>query len=203
MIGLLGRKIGMTQLFSEKGDVIPTTVIKAGPCYVVQCKTVKKDGYSAIQIGFEKRPRANKPETNHFKKASLPPLRELREIRVEDPEKYKPGQELRVDIFRENDKVDVTGTSKGRGFAGGVKRWGWKSGPASHGSMSHRRIGSVGATTFPGRVLKGKHLPGHYGVERVTVKNLKVVRIDRENGLLFVKGAVPGAKGGLLFIRKR
>lgn len=203
MIGLLGRKIGMTQLFSEKGDVIPTTVIEVGPCYVVQCKTVKKDGYSAIQIGFEKKFHANKPETNHFKKASLSPLKELREIRVEDPEKYKPGQELRVDIFKENDKVDVIGTSKGRGFAGGVKRWGWKSGPASHGSMSHRRIGSVGATTFPGRVLKGKHLPGHYGVERVTVKNLKVVKIDTENSLLFVKGAVPGAKGGLLFIRKR
>ncbi len=203
MIGLLGRKIGMTQLFSEKGDVIPTTVIEAGPCYVVQCKTVKKDGYNAIQIGFEKKSRANKPETNHFKKASLPPLKELKEIRVEDPEKYKPGQELRVDIFRENDKVDITGTSKGRGFAGGVKRWGWKSGPASHGSMSHRRIGSVGATTSPGRVLKGKHLPGHYGMEKVTVKNLKVVKIDRENGLLFVKGAVPGAKGGLLLIRKR
>lgn len=203
MIGLLGRKIEMTQVFSEKGEVIPVTVVEAGPCYVVQCKTEGKDGYSAIQIGLELKKRANKPEAGHFKKASLPPLKTVREIRVESPDKYKPGQELKVDIFSKDDKVDVVGTSKGRGFAGGVKRWGWKSGPASHGSMSHRRIGSVGATTSPGRVLKGKHLPGHYGVERVTVKNLKVVKVEPEKNLIFLKGAVPGARGGFLLIKKR
>jgi large subunit ribosomal protein L3 len=203
MIGLLAKKVGMTQLFGEKGDVRPVTLLETGPCYVIQKKNQKSDGYDAIQIGYEPKKKSNRPLAGHFKKANLPVLRELKEIRVKNVEEYQVGQELKVDIFAAGDWVDVVGFTRGRGFAGGMKRWGWVGGPATHGSMSHRRIGSVGCTTSPGRVLRGKHLPGHYGDEQVTVKNLKVVRVDGAKNLLFVSGAVPGPRNGILFIRKK
>ncbi len=203
MIGLLAKKLGMTQLFGEKGDVIPVTLLQTGPCYVIQKKTEKSDGYGAIQIGFEPKKKPNRALSGHFKKADLPVLKPVKEIRISNSDEYKVGQELRAEIFASGDRVDVFGYTRGRGFAGGVQRWGWHSGPASHGSMSHRRIGSVGCTTSPGRVLPGKHLPGHYGNERVTIKNLKVVRVDAQRNLVFVTGAVPGPRNGILFIRKR
>ncbi|MEO0093689.1 MAG: 50S ribosomal protein L3 [candidate division WOR-3 bacterium] len=202
MIGLLGKKVGMTQIYSEKGEVIPTTILKVGPCYVVQKKTKEKDGYEAIQIGFDKTERLNKPLTGHFKKNNVPFCKELAEIRVNNHTEFNVGQELTVSLFTLGDLVDVTGWTKGRGFSGGMKRWGWHGGPASHGSMSHRRIGSVGSNTCPGRPWRGRTLPGHYGNERVTMKNLKVVKIDPDNHLLYVKGAVPGAKNGLVIVKK-
>lgn len=202
MIGLLGKKVGMTQIYSEKGEVIPSTILRVGPCYIVQKKTKEKDGYDAIQIGFEKTERLNKPLTGHFKKNNLPLCRNLWEIKLNNHSEYNIGQELKVDIFNSGDLVTVTGFSKGRGFSGGMKRWGWHGGPASHGSMSHRRIGSVGSNTFPGRPWRGRTLPGQYGNERVTIKNLKVVKVDVDNNLLFVKGAVPGSRNGLVLVKK-
>ena len=199
--GILGKKVGMTQVFNEAGQAVPVTVIEAGPCVVVQVKTPQRDGYSAVQIGFgEKRERLfNKPQRGHFAKAGVRPLRYLRELRVEDPGAYKVGQEIKVDIFAKGERVDVTGTSKGRGFAGGIKRHGFKRGPMAHGSKYHRRPGSL-AAKGPARVFKGRKLPGHYGVERVTVQNLEVVAVDPEHNLLAVKGAVPGPRGGLLLV---
>ncbi len=200
--GILGRKVGMTQIFNEAGQAVPVTVIEAGPCVVVQVKTPQRDGYSAVQIGFgEKRERLfNKPLRGHFAKAGVRPLRYLRELRVEDPQAYQVGQEIKVDIFAKGERVDVTGTSKGRGFAGGIKRHGFKRGPMAHGSKYHRRPGSL-AAKGPARVFKGRKLPGHYGVERVTVQNLEVVAVDPEHNLLAVKGAVPGPRGGLLLVK--
>ena len=200
--GILGKKVGMTQVFNEAGQAVPVTVIEAGPCVVVQVKTPQRDGYSAVQIGFgEKRERLfNKPQRGHFAKAGVRPLRYLRELRVEDPGAYKVGQEIKVDIFAKGERVDVTGTSKGRGFAGGIKRHGFKRGPMAHGSKYHRRPGSL-AAKGPARVFKGRKLPGHYGVERVTVQNLEVVAVDPEHNLLAVKGAVPGPRGGLLLVK--
>jgi large subunit ribosomal protein L3 len=202
MIGLLGKKVGMTQIYSAKGDVIPTTILRVGPCYVVCKKTKEKDGYEAIQIGFENTDKLNKPLTGHFKKNNVPLLKELWEVRVDNLADYNVGQELTVSVFNLGDAVTVTGFTKGRGFSGGMKRWGWHGGPASHGSMSHRRIGSVGSNTCPGRPWRGRTLPGQYGNERVTIKNLKVVKIDNDNNLLYVKGAVPGPKNGIVLVRK-
>ncbi|MCD6518652.1 MAG: 50S ribosomal protein L3 [Anaerolineae bacterium] len=198
--GLLGRKIGMTRLFDEKGEVVPVTVIEAGPCYVTQIKTVERDGYNAIQIGFGHAKRLNKPERGHLK--DLPPLKHLREIRTDDVDQYQVGQVLDVSIFTPGTLVDVTGTSKGRGFAGAVKRHGFGGGPKTHGqSDRHRAVGSIGSGTTPGRVFKGLRAPGHMGNRRVTVLNLEVVRVDPERNLLLVRGAVPGPRNGLLLIR--
>jgi len=200
--GILGKKVGMTQFFTENGLAIPVTVIEAGPCVVVQKKTVESDGYQAIQLGFgEKRESLfNKPLKGHFAKNNIRPRRYLREIRVEDVDAYQVGQEIKADIFAEGEKVDVVGTSKGRGFSGGIKRHGFHRGPMAHGSKYHRRPGSLGAKG-PARVFKGRRLPGHYGVERVTVQNLEVVKVDAERNLLAVKGAVPGPKGGLVLVK--
>lgn len=205
MKGILGKKVGMTQIFDEAGNVIPVTVIEAGPCFVTQVKTKERDGYQAIQLGFEevKLKRLTKGQLGHLRKRDLPPLRYLREIRVNDVSGYEEGQKIRVSIFDVGDLVDVAGISKGRGFAGVVKRHGFKGGPKTHGqSDRHRAPGSIGQTTTPGRVYKGKRMAGHMGNERVTVQNLRVVLVDPERNLLAVKGAVPGARNGLLLIRE-
>lgn len=201
--GILGKKHGMTQIFDEKGEVIPVTVIEAGPCVVVQKKTVETDGYNAIQVGFGdvKEKKLTKPLIGHFKKAGVPFKRYLREFRLDDISGYEVGSEIKVDIFKPGDRVDVTGISKGKGFAGVVKRYGANRGPMSHGSKYHRRVGSMGATTDPGRTFKGKIMPGHMGHERVTIQNLEVVKVDPELNLLLVKGSVPGPKGSLLIIK--
>ncbi|RKO65900.1 50S ribosomal protein L3 [Desulfofundulus salinus] len=201
--GILGRKVGMTQIFNDAGQAIPVTVIEAGPCVVVQKKTPDRDGYSAIQLGFGEKPErlVNKPLKGHFAKAGVRPLRFLRELRVENVEDYQVGQEIKADVFAIGERVDVVGTSKGRGFAGGIKRHGFHRGPMAHGSKYHRRPGSLGAKG-PARVFKGRKLPGHYGVERVTVQNLEVVRVDPERNLLAVKGSVPGPRGGLLLVKE-
>lgn len=200
--GILGKKLGMTQVFSEHGKVIPVTVIVAGPCSVVQKKTVASDGYNAVQLGFDVKRESliNKPMKGHFAKASVTPVRYVRELRVEDVDNYQVGQELKADVFAAGDKVDVVGTSKGKGFAGGIKRHGFHRGPMKHGSKYHRRTGSLGAKG-PARVFKGRLLPGHLGGERVTVQNLEIVRVDAERNLLLVKGAVPGPKKGFLIIK--
>ncbi|MGB9661600.1 MAG: 50S ribosomal protein L3 [Moorellaceae bacterium] len=201
--GILGKKLGMTQVFDEAGRVIPVTVIEAGPCVVVQKKTVETDGYNALQVGFEpvvKEHRVNKPLRGHFARAKLKPFRYLRELRLENVEDYQVGQEIKVDIFSPGERVDVTGTSKGKGFAGGIKRHGFQRGPMAHGSKYHRRPGSLGAKG-PARVFKGRKLPGRMGGERVTVLNLEVIKSDAERNLLLVKGAVPGPRRGLLIIK--
>lgn len=205
MKGLLGRKLGMTRIFDESGKVIPVTVIEAGPCYVTQKKTVQNDGYSAIQIGFEEteQRKLTRPEWMRLKKVNLPPLRHLRELRMSDVSGYEVGQKLLVDLFKPGDKVDVTGLSKGRGFAGVVKRHGFGGGPATHGqSDRHRAPGSIGSGTTPGRVYKGTRMAGHMGNHTSTVQNLQVVMVDPERNLLLVRGAVPGAKNGLVLIRE-
>lgn len=203
--GILGIKLGMAQVFSDDGSVVPVTVLKAGPCIVVQKKTRDKDGYDAVQLGlveFIKPQRLNRPRTGHLKKANLPPMRFLREMLVEPDVETKVGDKVLVDTFAPNEYVDVIGVSKGRGFAGGVKRHHYRGGDASHGSMFHRAPGSIGGSSFPSRVWKGLHMPGHMGDERVTVRNLKVVKIDSDDNLLLLRGAVPGANGGYVIIRK-
>jgi len=202
MIGLLGKKVGMTQIYSDKGDVIPATILRVGPCFVVQKKTKEKDGYEALQIGFEKAEDLNKPLAGHFKKNNVTACQELAEIQVANAAEFNLGQEIKVNVFNPGEKVAVTGLTKGRGFSGGMKRWGWHCGPASHGSMSHRRPGSAGSGSSPGRVLRGRHSPGQYGNEQVTIKNLKIAKVDADNNLLFVKGAVPGSKNGLVMVKK-
>ncbi|MGQ9557156.1 MAG: 50S ribosomal protein L3 [Desulfurispora sp.] len=200
--GILGIKAGMTQIFKEDGTAVPVTVIQAGPCVVVQKKLPETDGYSAVQVGFgEKKERlVNKPLKGHFNRANIKPVRYLRELRLDDVSGYEVGQQIKVDIFAPGDKVDVVGISRGRGFAGGIKRHGFHRGPMAHGSKYHRRPGSLGAKG-PARVFKGRRLPGHYGVERVTVQNLEVVKVDPERNLLAIKGSVPGVRGGLLIIK--
>ncbi len=205
MIGLLGRKVRMTQIYSKTGKVIPVTVVKAGPCYVVQKKEVKKDGYFALQLGFEAKSNANKPYAGHFKKVNIEPMKVLQEFRIDSAEeagKYTIGQEVKADIFAEGDTIAVRGITKGKGFAGGMKRWNWHGGPASHGSTSHRRIGSVGSGTSPGHPWRGRHLPGHLGTETVTIKNLKVVKVELEQNLIYIKGAIPGSALTPVEIRK-
>ena len=203
--GLIGKKIGITQCFDEQGNVFPVTVIQAGPCTVFQKKTIKRDGYSSIQMGLIEergRKRANKPLTGHAEKAGVPPPKILREFRFIEQAEVKVGDQFFVDIFEEGEQVHITGRSKGKGFAGVVKRWGYHGGKGSHGSMFHRRPGSIGASAYPSRVFKGKKLPGHLGDNKVTVRNLVVVRTEKENNLLVVKGAIPGANGGYLLIKK-
>ena len=203
--GLLGKKVGMTQLLQDDGTVVPVTVIQAGPCVVVQKKTKQSDGYDAVQLGFVefiKPKRVDKPMTGHFKKANVAPARFTREIAVEGDEGANPGDKVMVDIFNQNERVDVIGTSKGRGFAGLIKRHHFRGGRASHGSMFHRAPGSIGASAFPSRVIKGMRMAGHLGNARVTVRNLQVARIDQENNLLFVRGAVPGPAGAYVVVEK-
>jgi large subunit ribosomal protein L3 len=193
--GILGRKIGMTQIFAENGDLIPVTVIEAEPNVILQTKTAETDGYDAIQIGFadKKESRTNKPEKGHASKANTSPKRFIREIRNVNSGEYEVGQELKVNVFAEGDVVDVTGTSKGKGFQGSIKRHNQSRGPMSHGSRYHRRPGSMGAVD-PMRVFKGKALPGRMGGEKITIQNLEIVKVDTERNLLLVKGNVPGAK---------
>ena len=203
MKGLIGKKVGMTQLFDDAGRAVPVTVIKAGPCYVTQVRTVNQDGYSAVQLGFEetKTQRLSGGELGHLKKNELPPLRILREFRTN--EELEEGQTLTVDVFEEGERVDIVGKSKGRGFAGVVKRWGFSGGPKTHGqSDRHRAPGSIGAGSTPGRVFKGKKMPGRMGNETVTSQNLLISRIDPENNIIAVRGSVPGPKNGLVIIKE-
>lgn len=202
MIGIIGKKVGMSQLFLENGSVVPVSLIQAGPCPIIQIKNDKTDGYKAIQLGFGTRKKANKPMSGHLKKAKVSSAERLFEIRVNDTSAYKVGDKIDVSVFSNGNKIAVTGWTKGRGFTGGVKRWGWHGGPASHGSMAHRRIGSAGPGTAPGRIWKNKTMPGRYGCERVTVRNLEVMKVEQKKHLLYVKGAVPGARNGYLFITK-
>jgi len=202
MKGILGRKIGTTQVFSKDGNIIPVTVIEAGPCKVIQLRTKEKDGYEALQIGFDEVKKVKnvpKGRLGHFKKASLPPYRFLREIRLEGLT-VGVGDEIAVDIFSKGETVSVSGISKGKGFQGVMKRHNYKGGPGSHGSMFNRAPGSIGSSSYPSRVWKNKGLPGHMGSEKVTTKNLEVVDVKKEQNLLLVKGAVPGAKGGYVII---
>lgn len=205
MKGLLGKKLGMTQIFDEQGEVIPVTVIEAGPCYVTQKRTLERDGYIAVQLGFEeiKPGRANKPKLGHLAKNDLPPLRYLREFRVNDHDELSEGQKLDASVFEVEDRVDIIGTSKGRGFAGVVKRHGFGGGPKTHGQSDRWRApGAISAGSTPGRVFKGLRMAGRMGNQQVTVQNLEVVLVDPERNLLAVKGAVPGARNGLLIIRE-
>jgi large subunit ribosomal protein L3 len=203
--GLLGKKVGMTQLLQDDGSIVPVTVIQAGPCVVVQKKTKQKDGYDAVQLGFVefiKPKRVNKAMTGHFKKANVAPARFTREIAVEGEEGANPGDKVMVDIFNANELVHIIGTSKGRGFAGFVKRHHFRGGRATHGSMFHRAPGSIGSSAYPSRVLKGMRMAGHMGNARVTVQNVRVARVDQENNLLFIRGAVPGPPGGYVVVEK-
>jgi large subunit ribosomal protein L3 len=203
--GIIGKKVGMTQLFLEDGTLEPATVLQAGPCVVVQGKTAQTDGYEAVQIGLvESKPyKANKPTAGHFKKANVPPTRVRREVDLaKGAEAPAAGAQVLVSIFNQGERVDVIGTSKGHGFQGVVKRHHFRGGDKSHGSMFHRAPGSIGASSYPSRVLPGMRMHGHMGVDRVTVRNLKVLKVDAENNLLLVKGAVPGAPGGYVVIRK-
>jgi large subunit ribosomal protein L3 len=203
--GLIGKKLGMTSLFTSDGRYIPVTVVQTGPCIVAQVKTEKKDGYNALQLGFgeKKTSRTNKPLQGHFKKSGGTCYSFLREFPVEKPDDYTLGQTIGVEIFKVGERVDVSGTSKGRGFAGVMKRHGFSGGKKTHGSKSHRIPGSIGCSAWPSKVIKGKKLPGQYGVERKTVKNLEVIDIRPEDNLILIKGAVPGAVSGLVEIRKR
>lgn len=200
--GILGKKIGMTQIFTAEGEVVPVTVVEAGPCPVVQKKTVATDGYNAIQLGFSvlRESLSNKPRKGHFQKASLKPMRYVREFKISDVESFEIGQEVKVDLFTVGDKIDVVGTSKGKGFAGMIKRHNASRGPMAHGSKYHRRTGSLGAKG-PARVFKGRELPGRMGGERVTIQNLEVVRVDADKNLILIKGAVPGANKSLLILK--
>lgn len=220
MKGILGRKIGMTQIFAENGERVPVTVIEAGPCTVTQVRTVKENGYSAIQIGFDPAKKAQrlsrgerghlgllKPDEKHPKRrkfpTDVPPLKSLREIRVREDEQYTEGQIIKADIFEVGERVDVIGTSKGRGFAGTVKRHGFSGGPKTHGQSDRMRApGSIGAGTTPGKVIKGKKMAGHMGTDRVTAQHLDVILVDAERNLIGVRGSVPGANGDLVLVRE-
>ena len=201
---ILTTKVGMTQIFNEDGVLTPVTVLQAGPCVVTQVKTEENDGYSAVQVGFvdKKEKGINKPQKGHFDKAGVAPKRFVREFRFENAEEYTVGQEIKADIFAAGDKIDATATSKGKGYAGGIKRHGLKSGPSAHGSKYHRHAGSNGACSDPSKVFKGKHMPGHMGNKKITIQNLEVVKVDAENNLILVKGAVPGPKKSLVTIKE-
>ncbi len=203
MKNMLGRKVGMTQIFLENGTVVPVSVVEAGPLFVVQKKTVEKDGYNAIQVGFGdvKERRVIKPLKGHFDKANVAYRKFLREFHVENPDDYEIGQEIKVDVFAEGDMIDVTGTSKGKGTAGVIKRHGFGRGRETHGSKFHRMPGGMSAGTYPGRVFKGHRMAGRMGNERVTVQNLEVVRVDADKNLILIKGAIPGPKKGLVSIK--
>jgi large subunit ribosomal protein L3 len=203
--GLIGKKLGMTRIFDTDGLAVPVTVIEAGPCFVVQKKTSDKDGYEALQLGFERRAlgKFNKPGKGHFEKhGAKSGFKYLREVRLEQGGDFEEGQEITVEQFAVGDKVDVVGTSKGKGFAGCVKRWNFHRGPMTHGSMNHRAPGSIGASASPSKVVKGKKMPGHMGNARVTMKNLEVVDVRPEENLLLVRGAIPGPRQGLVLIQK-
>ena len=201
---ILATKVGMTQIFNEDGVLTPVTVLQAGPCVVTQIKTVENDGYSAVQVGFGdiREKLVNKPKKGHFAKAGVTAKRFLKEFRLEDAESYTLGQEIKADVFAAGDKVDATAKSKGKGFQGAIKRHGQSRGPMAHGSKYHRHAGSNGSATTPGRVFKGKHMPGHMGAVRVTVQNLEVVSVDAEKNLILVKGAVPGPKKSLVMLKE-
>lgn len=204
--GIIGKKVGMTQVYSDDGRALPVTVIEAGPCVVVQRKSKAADGYSAVQLGLveqRKIKRITKPMKGHFDKAELPPCRVLRELAVAEDAEVKVGEKVSVDLFAPGDKINVVGTSKGKGFQGVIKRHNFGGGKKSHGSMFHRAPGSIGQSAYPSRVFKGTKMPGHTGSDRVTVKNLEVVRVDAENNLLVVRGSVPGAGGSYVVIRKK
>jgi len=198
MIGILGKKIGMTQFFTEDGSLVSVTAVEAGPCPVLAVKE------KSLQLGFDQveEKRLKKPIAGYFKKINVSGRKFIREVSKDPLKEYKVGEELKVDIFAPGDFVDVTGVSIGKGFQGGMKRWHWKGGPATHGHTSHRRVGSIGSTTTPGRVFRGHHMPGHMGAERVTTQNLKVVKADLENNILLIKGSIPGSKNGYVVIKK-
>lgn len=200
---IIGKKIGMTQIFTPEGKLVPVTVVEAGPCPVVQKKTPEADGYSAVQVGFgvKKAKRVTKPEKGHFAKSGVEPSRVLKEFKLDNAADMNLGDVIKADVFAEGDKVDVTGTSKGHGYAGTVKRFGTHRGPMAHGSKYHRGPGSLGACSTPSKVMKGKKLPGHMGVDKVTALNLEVVRVDAERNLLLIKGAVPGPRGGYVTVK--
>ena len=204
MEGILGRKVGMTQIYVEDGTVIPVTVIKAGPCLVVQRKTADTDGYEAVQIGLveEKPAKPNKPMAGHFGKAGVAPVRQVEEFRLDSGEEIKAGDEVKASMFNEKDYVDVVGTSKGKGFQGAMKRHNFAGGRGSHGSMFHRAPGSIGSSAYPSRVFAGMRMAGRMGGERVTTKNLQIVKIDAEQNLIYVRGAVPGPRSGYVTIRR-
>ncbi|MDY5730622.1 MAG: 50S ribosomal protein L3 [Eubacteriales bacterium] len=202
---ILGTKLGMSQVFTENGHLVPVTVVEAGPCTVVQVKTKETDGYEAVQLGFREYPEnrakklCTKPLLGKFEKAGVKPCRVLREFPLEGT--YNVGDVVKADVFAAGDQIDVTGISKGHGFSGVIKRWNQSRGPMAHGSKYHRGVGSMGASAHPSRVFKNKHMPGHYGVERVTIQNLKVVRVDAERNLILVRGSLPGANGSLVQIK--
>lgn len=201
---IIAKKIGMTQIFAESGEMIPVTVLEAGPCVITQVKTEDNDGYKAVQVGFEDRKanRVNKPTKGHFDKAGAPYKRIVKEFRFDNADTYEVGQEIKADIFEAGDKVDVSGVSKGKGFQGVIKRHNQSRGPMAHGSKYHRSPGSMGMASFPGKVLKGKNLPGQMGNANVTVQNLEIVRVDLEDNLILIKGAVPGPKKAILTIKE-
>lgn len=204
MKSILGKKVGMTQIFAEDGEVIPVTVLQAGPVVITQKKSVEIDGYCAIQMGYGevKEKRVNKPKKGHFDKSDIEYKKVLTEVRCDNTDDYEVGQELKADLFEAGDKVNVVGTSKGKGFQGNIKRHNQSRGPMSHGSRYHRGVGALSAASSPGRVFKGRNLPGQMGHQRVTVKNLEVVRVDSDQNYILVKGAVPGPKGGLITIKE-
>jgi len=205
MIGLIGKKIGMTQYFGEQGESVPVTVIEAGPCTITELRTADRDGYTAVQLGFgtNKESRFKRPVLGQFKKRNLPPARHVREFRVETVDGFAVGQTLTVELFEKGQHVDVQGVTKGRGFAGIIKRHGFTGGTASHGPTMGREPGSIGSSAYPSRVIKGKKLPGHMGAANLTIRNLEVVAVNMEQNTLMVRGAVPGPANGLVFIKKR
>ena len=200
---IIAKKIGMTQVFGETGNLVPVTVLEAGPCVVVQKKTVENDGYSAIQVGFgtKKENKVNKPEAGHFAKAGVAATKVLKEFRLEDAESFEIGSEIKADVFAAGDKVDVSVASKGKGYAGVIKRHGYQRGPETNGSKSHRVTGSMSSATTPGRVKKGKKMAGQMGAENVTIQNLEIVSADAEKNIILIKGAVPGPKGSVLVLK--
>lgn len=201
--GILGKKIGMTQIFSAEGRAVPVTVVEAGPCVVIQKKTIATDGYEAVQLGFNERKErlVNKPLMGHFKKSGSKPYKFLHELKLDSGENYDLGQEIKADVFNEGEFVDVTGVSKGKGFAGVIKRWNFTRGSMGHGSMYHRRTGSLGATD-PARVFKGRKMPGRMGGDRTTIQGLQVAKVDSERNLLLIRGAIPGANGAFVFVKQ-
>ncbi|OQX56344.1 MAG: 50S ribosomal protein L3 [Candidatus Cloacimonas sp. 4484_209] len=204
MIGLIGKKKEMTQIFDEDGTVVPVTIIEANPCTITQIKTVENDGYSAVQLGITgKKKKSTLPLKGHLKKSKLNAVEFLYEFRVSELKDYKPGQKLALDIFEEGEIIDVTGFSKGKGFQGVVKKHGYSGGPETHGSTSHRVPGSIGASATPGRVIKGKKLPGRMGGVRVTVRNVKIIKVEKNNNLVAVKGAVPGSRNSIVILKKK
>jgi large subunit ribosomal protein L3 len=201
--GIIGRKLGMTQVFSDDGNVLPVTVIEAGPCIVVQKKTLDNDGYNVLQLGYSEKKvkRLNKPLKGHFKKHNATPCAYLKEFGVDNIEDYQEGDSITIDMFNAGDFVDVTGVSKGKGFAGVVKRWGFRGGPGGHGSMFHKSPGSIGASATPSRVFKGRKMPGRLGGKRVTVQNIQVVEVKPDKNIILLKGAVPGSQNGIITIK--